>query len=118
MNESSFISFFTYMLRQNVIPFWKELFVALKWHQTFRSPHYIARVTDLYIKAIPVYRSYSEANYNARFGTCVDIVSYLCKFWTKWHQILDTSLSNNPKLACLEKRIFNPVSIPSKQVRL
>ena len=30
MNASSFITFFTYTLRQNVIPFWKELFVAFK----------------------------------------------------------------------------------------
>ena len=30
MNASSFITFFTYMLRQNVIPFWKDLFVAFK----------------------------------------------------------------------------------------
>ena len=30
MNTSSFITFFTYMLRQNVIPFWKELFVVFK----------------------------------------------------------------------------------------
>ena len=30
MNASSFITFFTYMLRQNVIPFWKALFVAFK----------------------------------------------------------------------------------------
>ena len=30
MNASSFKTFFTYMLRQNVIPFWKELFVAFK----------------------------------------------------------------------------------------
>ena len=30
MNESSFITFLTYMLRQIVIPFWKELFVAFK----------------------------------------------------------------------------------------
>ena len=30
MNASSFITFFTYMLRQNVIPFWKELYVAFK----------------------------------------------------------------------------------------
>ena len=30
MNASSFITFFTYMLRQNIIPFWKELFVAIK----------------------------------------------------------------------------------------
>ena len=30
MNASGFITFFTYMLRQNIIPFWKELFVAFK----------------------------------------------------------------------------------------
>ena len=30
MNASSFITFFTYMLRQNVVPFWKELFVAFE----------------------------------------------------------------------------------------
>ena len=30
MNASSFITFLTFMLRQNVIPFWKELFVAFK----------------------------------------------------------------------------------------
>ena len=30
MNASSFITFFTYMLRQNAIPFWKDLFVAFK----------------------------------------------------------------------------------------
>ena len=30
MNASSFITFFTYMLRQNVIPFLKELFVTFK----------------------------------------------------------------------------------------
>ena len=30
MNASSFITLFTYVLRQNVIPFWKEPFVAVK----------------------------------------------------------------------------------------
>ena len=30
MNASSFITFFTYMLRKNFIPFWKELFIAFK----------------------------------------------------------------------------------------
>ena len=44
------------------------------------------------MKAIPVYWSFSEANCHARFGTWGDIVSYLCKFETKWHQILDASL--------------------------
>ena len=56
MNESSFITFFTDMLRQNVIPFWKELFVAFKMApDIIKNSHYIARVTDPYIKAIPVY---------------------------------------------------------------
>ena len=30
MNASSFITFLTYMLHQNVIPFWIEIFVAFK----------------------------------------------------------------------------------------
>ena len=79
MNASSFITFFTYMLRLNGIPFWKELFVAFKMAPNIKK-HYISRVTDQNIKAIPVYLSFSEANSNARFGTCADIVSHLCKF--------------------------------------
>ena len=55
MNASSSITFFTYMLRQNVIPFWKELFVAFKKTPNIKNIHYISRVTDAYIKAIPVY---------------------------------------------------------------
>ena len=51
MNESSSITFFTDMLRQNVMNYLSPL----KWHQILRNPHYIARVTDPYIKAIPVY---------------------------------------------------------------
>ena len=54
MNASSFITFFTYMLRQNIIPFWKELFVAFKLAPTIKNTHYISRVTDPYIKSIPV----------------------------------------------------------------
>ena len=80
MNASSFITFVTYMIQQNVIHFGKSYLSPLKWHQTQRNTHYIYRVTDPYIKAIPVYGSFSEANCNARFGTCADIVSYLCKF--------------------------------------
>ena len=50
MNARSLMTFFTYMLRQKVIPFWKELFI------TFHTEtHYISRVTDPYIKDIPVY---------------------------------------------------------------
>ena len=43
------------MLRQNAIPFWKERFVAFKMAPNIRNTHYISRVTDRYIKAIPVY---------------------------------------------------------------
>ena len=45
MNASSFKTFFTYMLRQNVIPFWKELFLAfqmapnIKKHSLFFSSY-------------------------------------------------------------------------------
>ena len=79
MNASSFITFFTYMLGQNAIPFWKELFVAFKMASIINT-HNNSRVTDPHIKAIPVYCSFSEANCNARFGTCADILSYLCNF--------------------------------------
>ena len=103
MNASSFITFFTYMLRQNAIPFWKDLFVAFKMIPNIKK-------LSLYFSSYrPNYKShscilkFSEANCNARFGTSADNVSYLCKFWTKWHQILDASLSNNPKVACRKK---------------
>ena len=52
-----------------------------------------------------ILKFFSEANCNARFGICEDIVSYLCNCLTKWHQILDASLSNNPKVACRKKFI-------------
>ena len=68
------------MQRQNAIIFWKELFVAFKMASNIKITHYISRVTDAYIKAISVYWRFSEANCHARFGTCADIVSYLCKF--------------------------------------
>ena len=88
------------MLRQNAIPFWKELFVAFKMASNIKNTHYFPRVTDPYIKAAPVYLRFSEANCNTCFGTCADKVSYLCKFETKRHQLLDANLSNNLKVAC------------------
>ena len=57
------------------------------------------------MKAIPVYWRFSEANYHARFGTYADIVSYLRKFETKWHQILDAILRYIDKVACRKKFI-------------
>ena len=77
---SSFITFFTYMLRQNVIPYWEELFVAFKMAPNIKK-------YSLYFSSYrPLYKGHScilkcfLANCNARFGTCADIVSYLCKF--------------------------------------
>ena len=37
MNASTFITFFTYMLRQNIKHFWKELFVAFQMAPTIRK---------------------------------------------------------------------------------
>ena len=54
----------------------------------------MSRVTDAYIKAIPVYCSISEANCHTRIGTWADIVSYLCEFETIWHQVLDANLKH------------------------
>ena len=45
-------------------------------------------------------------------------MSYLCKFKTKWHQILDASLRHIDKVAYRKKSLLNPVSISSKQARL
>ena len=80
MNASSFITFFTYMLRQNAIPFWKELFIAFKMAPNIKTH-------SLYFLSYrPLYKGHScilkffEAKYNARFGTRADIVSYLCQF--------------------------------------
>ena len=52
-----------------------------------------------------------------RLGTCADIVYYLCKFETKWHQILDASSSNIYKVAG-KKSLYNPVAISSTRARL
>ena len=53
MNASSFITFFTYMLRQNVIPFWKELFVAFKMAPNIKKH-------SLYFSSYkPLYKRYS-----------------------------------------------------------
>ena len=91
MNASSFITFFTYMLRHNVIPFWKELFVVFKMAPNIKKHSlYVSGYRRLY-KSHSYILKFFEANCNTRFGTCADIVSYLCKFETKWHQILDAS---------------------------
>ena len=49
MNASSFITFFTFMLRQNVIHFWKELFVAFKMAPNIKKhPLYFSSYRPLY----------------------------------------------------------------------
>ena len=105
MNASSFITFFIYMLRQNVIPFWKELFVAFKM-----TPH--TKKHSLYFSSYrPLYKGHScilkffWSKLLCTSGTRADIVPYLCKFLTKRHQFLDASLSNHPKVACRKKFI-------------
>ena len=55
MNASSLITFFTYMLQQNVILFWKELFVAFEMAPNIKNLHNSSRVTAPYIMAAPVY---------------------------------------------------------------
>ena len=61
MNASSFITFSTYMLRQNVIPFWKELFVVFKiapnikkrslYFSSYRRLYY----TEVFLKQIAIH---------------------------------------------------------------
>ena len=49
LNASSFITFFTYLLRQNVIPFWKELFVAFKMARNIKKHSlYVSSYRRLY----------------------------------------------------------------------
>ena len=117
MNASSFLTFFTYMLRLNVIPYWKELFIAYKMAPNIKKNSlYFSSYRRLY-KGHSCILAFSEANCHARFGACADFVSYLCKFETKWHQILDASLKNIDKVAC-RISLYNSVSISSKQARL
>ena len=95
----------TYMLRHNVILFWKELFVAFEMTPNIKKH-------SLYLSSYR--RFYKGHSCILTFGTCEDIVSYLCKLETKWHQILDASL----RYIDTGKSLFNPVSISSKQARL
>ena len=105
MNASSFITLFIYMLRQNVIPFWKELFVVFKMAPNIKKHSlYFSSYRRLYKSHICIL-SFSEANCHTRFGTCADIVSYLCKSETKWYQLLDASLRYIYKVSCRKKFI-------------
>ena len=101
-----------YMLRQKSIPsyYWKERFVAFKVAPNIKNHSlYYSSNRRLYKSHTCILNNYI----NTRFGTCADIVTYLCKLETKWHQILDASLSNIHKVAC-GKCSYNLVSISSK----
>ena len=72
------------MVRQNSIPFWKELFFAFKMAPNIKKHSlYFSSYRRLYKGQACILKFFSEANCNARFGTCVDIVLYLCKCETK-----------------------------------
>ena len=80
INASSFITFFTYTLWQNVIPFWKEIFVAFKMAPNIKKH-------SLYFSSYrPLYKGHScilkffWSNLQCTFWYICDIVSYLCKF--------------------------------------
>ena len=105
MNASSFITFFTYILRQNAIPFWKELFVALKMAPNIKENSlYVSSYRRLYKSHFCILKFFrSKLPYT--FDTCADIVSYLCKFGTKWHQILYASL-RYIHVRCLQRNIY------------
>ena len=106
MNASSFITWLTYMLRQNAIPFWKELLVAFKMASKIRKHSlYFSSYRRLY-KGHSCILKYFWSELQYTFGTCAYIVPYLCKFETKWHQILDAGLRYIDKVACRKKFIW------------
>ena len=80
MNASGFITFFTNLLRQNAIPFWKELFVAFKMAPNIETDSLYFSSYRLLYKDNSCILKFFETKCNARFGTRAGIVSYLCKF--------------------------------------
>ena len=99
MNATSFITLFTYMLRHNVIPFWKEQYVAFKLAQNIkRHTIYFSSYRHLYDGYSYILTFFSEANCITCFGTCTDNVLYLCKFEKNWHQTFDACCINIFKL--------------------
>ena len=106
MNASSFITFFTYMLRLIVIPFWKELFLVFKMAPNIKKHSlYFSSYRRLYRGHSCILKFFSEANCHTGFGTCADIVTCLCKFETKWYQILDAILRYIDKVSSRKKNI-------------
>ena len=117
MNADSFITFYTYILRENVIRFQRELLAD------FKLAPGIKKHTMYFLSYSHKYEGHScipkfyEANCNTRFVACADIVSYLCKFKTNWHQILDATFVTFSYLLA-GKSLYNLVLISSKQSRL
>ena len=118
MNASSFITFFTYMLRQNVIPFWKVLFVAFKMAPNIKKHSlYFSSYSRLYKGHSCILKFFlKQIDIHVLVHVRI-IVPYLCKLKTKWHQLLDASRRYIDKAAC-KKTLYNSVSISSNQARL
>ena len=105
MNASGFITFFPYMLRQNVTPSWKELFVALKMTPNIKNHSLYSSSYSCLYKGHSCILKFFWSKLHASLGICAVIVSYLCKFGTNWHQIFDASLRYIDKVACRKKNI-------------
>ena len=95
-----------YATTKNVIIFWKELFAAFKMAPNIKknSLHFSSYIrlykgdslyTGVFLKQIVMHVLVHVRIYK----------SYLCKFETKWHQILDASLRYIDKVACRKKFI-------------
>ena len=59
------------MLRQNIIPFWKELFVAFKMAPNIKKHSLYFRVTDAYIKDIRVYENTDKRHFELSTGDVI-----------------------------------------------
>ena len=100
MNASSFITFFTYMLRQNVIPFWKGLFVVFKTAPNIKKHSlYVSSYRCLYKSHSCILKFFwSELPYTFWFMCGYSVISlqvwdkmasnFRCKFIVHWHSCL------------------------------
>ena len=116
MNASSFITFFTYMLRQNVIAFWKELFVVFKLAPNIKKHSlYFSSYRRLYKGHSCILKFFwSKLSYTFWNMCGYSVISlqvwdkmapnFRCKFNIHWQ-------SN------LQKKLYNTVSIMSKPAR-
>ena len=100
MNESSFINFLTYMLRQNGIPFWKELFVAFKMAPNIKKHSiYFSSYRRLYKGHSCILKFFwSKLPYTFWYVCGYSVISlwvsdkmapnFRCKFKVRWHSCL------------------------------